>query len=313
MQKQKIIKPLFKYIGGKSWLRDELRKEIGISLANKKLTIYVEPFAGGLGSFLSVYDVLVENGVKSVKLSDINFCLINTYKYIMSDAKGLTSALLLLENKFLSSVPNDWNTSKDKEEIKNKLALADAVFRSVKKDFNLNKNSNSLEQSARLIFLQKHSFNGVYRENLKGEYNTPFNWSGNTMQDTIGARIDELSEVFKSFDIEFIHTSYEGVVYNNESLYYLDPPYINENIGENKYNKDEFGLKEQLDLIDRLGGLSFVYSNHYSEILLETFKKKSEISVRKVNRKNIMSASAESRKTDSVEMLVSSVIKPEAQ
>lgn len=48
MIKEKI-KPLFKYIGGKSWLRDELRKNVYESLVNKNITAYAEPFTGGLG------------------------------------------------------------------------------------------------------------------------------------------------------------------------------------------------------------------------------------------------------------------------
>lgn len=50
--KQQSVSPLFKYIGGKSWLKDELNNTVNKVLKdNPNIDTYIEPFAGGLGAF----------------------------------------------------------------------------------------------------------------------------------------------------------------------------------------------------------------------------------------------------------------------
>ena len=302
------IKPLFKYIGGKSWLRDELRKNISECLANKKVLTYIEPFAGGLGSFLGIYDILLENNVKNIILSDINETLIFTYQSIKDNPKEFIKEFLLIESNFVDCIDKGWKNIKDKNELKIQLKEAEQFFNKIKKEFNINKSFVDIRQSARLVFLQKHAFNGVYRENSKGSYNTPFNWSGSNMLDNIELKVIELNILFNKFNLKFINQSFELIDYNQETLYYLDPPYINEAIGENKYNKDIFSINTQIDLIDKIKDVNFIYSNHKSEILLKELNKISKIKIQEINRKNIMSSNSESRKEDKVEILVTRYI-----
>lgn len=308
MQPEKIVKPLFKYIGGKSWLRDDLRQAVSLALNEGVIEAYAEPFAGGLGSFLAVNDLLEAGGVKKVFLSDINFSLINVYKAIASKPKELIDAVILLEKGFSHTFLKTWNDDKNKLVVKEHLKAANDYFKAIKKNFNANKTFSDVEQSARLIFLQKHSFNGIYRENQKGEYNTPFNWSGSTMEDSIEERINELNRIFAVFDIEFKTSSFTEMVYQKSGvLYYLDPPYLNESTAENKYNKDAFAMKEQCELIDKINGCKFIYSNHYSEVLIKRLKENVGLQVKKVSRKNVISASVESRKVDVEEMLATNI------
>lgn len=302
---KKSVKPLFKYIGGKTWLKTELNKELQLILENnKEITTYIEPFAGGLGAFLGIYDTLTKYQIQKVILSDINSGLINLYNHICNQKDTLIKEVIIIEKEFSTKVPLNIKEIKNKEVLKKSLIEAESFFKNIRKDFNINKGNDNVTQSARLIFLQKHSFNGVYRENGKGEYNTPFNWSGNSMLETIELKINELYDVFNLFDIKFIVSSYSEIEYNKNSVYYLDPPYINESIIENKYNKDAFGLKEQLDLISKIKNLNFIYSNHYSEILLQELKKNANHEIKEISRKNIMSASSESRQIDKIEILV---------
>ena len=305
---KKIVKPLFKYIGGKSWLRNELSIELNKILAfNPKLDTYVEPFAGGLGAFLGIYETLIQYNVKNVILADINLGLINLYGHIYKEKDALIENTISIERNFLNFIPDNIKNINDKIEIKNLLRGAEQFFKEIRKDFNHHKNENTIIQSSRLIFLQKHSFNGVYRENSRGEYNTPFNWSGSSMLGTIENRVNELFDVFNLFNIQFITDSYQKIDYSINSVYYLDPPYINEQIIENKYNKDSFDLKEQLSLIEAIKNLNFIYSNHYSEILIKELKNNPNIDIKKIARKNIMSSNAETRKTDKFEMLATNL------
>lgn len=297
------VKPLFKYIGGKSWLRDELRSAISQNL-NQNINTYVEPFAGGLGAFLNIYDILLEKNIENIVLSDINETLIFTYNSIKKEPENLIKEFLLLETEFNKKVDIKWKETKDKNESKKYLKEAELFFNKVKKDFNLNKNNINIQQSARLIFLQKHAFNGVYRENLKGEYNTPFNWSGSNMLETIEVKVKEISELFNKFNLEFKCQSFEEIKYDDNTLYYLDPPYLNEEITENKYNKNSFGIESQLLLLDKINGKNFIYSNHKAKLLLEEFSKFKDIQIKEIARKNIMSAKSSTRQDDKIEILV---------
>lgn len=300
------IKPLFKYIGGKSWLRNELRVAILKALNNKNIDTYIEPFTGGLGSFLSVYDLLLSHNVKNVVLSDINECLIFTYNSILLNKDSLIDEFLKIEIEFANVVDKNWKSQVDKAQMKLLLKDSENFFNNIKKDFNKNKNNFDIKQSARLIFLQKHSFNGIYRENSKGHYNTPFNWSGNNMLETFEDKVNELHSLFKMFNLKFVAQSFENVNYNSNTLYYLDPPYINDEQGENKYNKDIFDLDKQLLLIEKIKDVDFIYSNHNSKSLIKEFENISNVIIKEVARKNIMSAKVSSRNEDKIEMLVCS-------
>ena len=301
----KNIRPLFKYIGGKTWLKDNLREKINFVLEGTSLDTYVEPFSGGLGAFLAVYDILVKHGIQKIILNDINSPLIQVYESICNNKNDLLSAILELENLFIQSVPKEVKSLElnKKDEIKKLLMKAEIVFKNVRSEFNKNKGTLSIQQAARLVFLQKHSFNGVYRENLKGEYNTPFNWSGADMISTIETRIDEIHQILQLFEIQFTNVSYEKLNYSRNSLFYLDPPYANDAITENKYNQDHFDKAKQLDLLDKIKFVNFVYSNHYTDFIIAKLNDFQDIEIQQISRKNIMSASSESRKDDKLEVL----------
>lgn len=301
----RAVKPLFKYIGGKTWLKEILRQKISYVLSKKKIEVYVEPFVGGLGSFLSIYDLLIEHNIKKVILSDINVELINLYNNIKIEPKSLYEEIIKLEGLFLKTI----KPLNKKTYSKLELSEANDFFKHIRTEFNLNKGKNETIQSARLVFLQKHSFNGVYRENSKGEYNTPFNWSHKTMDSDIEHKIYQLNNIFLSFDIKIEHKSYQLHDFNDSALFYLDPPYLNTaELVENKYNRNGFNLENQLDLIRLIQNTNFIYSNHASQIIENELNKNHDIEIIKINRKNIMSANSESRGDDKIELLATSLI-----
>ncbi len=154
-----------------------------------------------------------------------------------------------------------------------------------------------------MVFLQKHSFNGIYRENLKGEYNTPFNWSASNTTFVVKEKINETRTLFDKFDISFSSSPYQNIHYSENTLYYLDPPYYNDNETENKYNMECFGLKQQIDLIKRIKNKNFIYSNHYNENILSLLKENNQFSHDVIERKNIMSPNSETRKIPKKEIL----------
>lgn len=301
---------LFNYIGGKTWLKEHLKKEVTQILSQKKLTHYVEPFAGGLGAFLGVCDTLLENGVSNVILNDINAKLINFYQVVQHKPEKLIKAYIALENNFLLTIPEEAKTlhkTKDKLLLKTILKNSEEHYKKVRNTFN--GVQTDIESAVTLLFLQNHCFNGIYRENSKGGYNTPFNWEARIYtEEKVRDKVMAVHELFKKFNIEFSNKSFQELTFNDYTLYYLDPPYINEvEALENQYHKDSFDVEKQKELIKTIKLSSFIYSNHDNPLLIKEFTDNGiNIEVKRIPRKNIISASNISRQTDKVEILVSS-------
>jgi DNA adenine methylase len=307
--KQQTVSPLFKYIGGKSWLKDELNNTVSKVLKDQPyIDTYVEPFAGGLGAFLGVADSLIKNNITKVVLNDINIKLIQFYKNVYTHSELLIEKYMEVENAYASTVPHiffTYDKKTDKELIKASLIPASQYFNQIRSAFNIEQ--DPIMNSAYLLFLQTHCFNGIYRENSKGGYNTPYNWDARIIsEDKTREKINNVLSVFNQFEIEFTTGSYDLLDYSLNALYYLDPPYINEDdVMENAYHKDGFGIIQQEDLIDKMKHSFFIYSNHSNDKLIEMFKSKNiNVDVKFIARKNIISASNESRKTDKLEILV---------
>lgn len=321
----KKVSTLFKYIGGKSWLKEQLRERISYLLTHKKTDIhsYVEPFSGGLGAFLNIYDLLITHDIHHIILNDINTEIIHFYTLVQNNPQQLIEQYMLLEDGFKKTVPslalNNLHHLHDKIRIKQLLHGSHHYFNSIRLRYNELRAIPVSEQgafhydmiSACLLFLQNHSFNGIYRENAKGQYNTPFNWSGKVYTiEQIEQKILTAHHIFKQFNIQFTNFSYEKIDYNLQSLYYLDPPYLNvHTLSENKYHQEQFSIGDQEKLIYLIKDTSFLYSNHDSLILDKFFdhyiQNKKYFDKNIISRKNIISASSESRKIDKVEMLVS--------
>lgn len=302
------VVPLFKYIGGKSWLKEQLNKDIDEILSqHPEINTYVEPFAGGLGAFLGVHNTLLKHNIKNVIINDINHKIIVFYGIVQTNPDGLINEYINLEKGFINTIPQECLTLhkvKDKDRIKELLQESANYYLSVRSAFNTE--LNTLKMSAQFLFLQHHCFNGIYRENSKGDYNTPFNWEARIInENTIREKIYDVVDVFKKFSITFTIGSFEDIDFSQSALYYLDPPYINEiEAMENAYHKDAFNLNKQLDLINLLRGKCYLYSNHYNDNLITAFENIGYKSILKINRKNIISASKESRKNDKIEILV---------
>lgn len=305
------VTTLFKYIGGKGWLKEHLEKEINNLLVKSPKETYVEPFAGGLGSFIGIYNTLLNHNIRNVILNDINHKLVNFYHVVESMPERLIKKYFELENSYIKTIPQEAYTlhkTDNKEQLKILLTDSNQYFKNIRDLFNTKDNS-PIVSAAYLLFLQKHCFNGVYRENSGGGYNTPYNWEPGTIEENkFINKILNLHHMFKKFNITFSTKSFEDLSYNKHSLYYIDPPYINEqNKNENKYNKNRFTADTQLKLIELISPCSFLYSNHDNEILINQFKKFNlqHCSIQRIPRKNIISSSAESRKNDKIEILIS--------
>jgi DNA adenine methylase len=223
-----IIRPFLKWAGGKRQILPALRENIPDDLG---ALVYFEPFVGGGALFC---DLRPQRAV----LNDFNPDLILTYKVIRDNAKELVKALKFHEK----------NVS---EEYFYKVRALD-------RDTKIFSRLTDVEKAARLIFLNKTCYNGLYRVNSSGFFNVPFGDYKNPLicdEPNLYALHDFLSQTdvtIKNEDFE-IAVSKAG----KGSFVYFDPPYHSpENKNFTKYQKGDFREQEQLRLRDVLIRLS---------------------------------------------------------
>jgi len=207
------VRPFLRWAGGKNWLVKNISDYLPNSINN-----YYEPFLGGGSIFIS----LKKNNLISKKayLGDINFELINAYKIIKKNPDGL-----------IEKLRNHKNTKAEYYEIRSQ---------------NLN---DPLARAARFIFLNRTSFNGIYRENLKGEYNVPYGYKNYKILYDF-ENIRNLSLYFKNCFFRSNNFTHIKNEIKEGDFVFLDPPYTvaHENNGFVKYNQKIFSWKDQLKL-----------------------------------------------------------------
>lgn len=189
-----MMKPVIKWCGGKQQLLDKIRDRLPESF-----NTYYEPFVGG-GALL--LDLLPNYAV----VNDINPELTNMYLQIKYNVSGVIKFLSILDKQH-----EEWSEPKD-------------YYYLVRDLFNKSLGSDTAEQAARFIYLNKHCFNGLYRVNKKGEFNVPFNYknTGNSYDE------DHLRNVAVALEHTLIlNKDFEDAVKNakESDLVYFDPPY----------------------------------------------------------------------------------------
>lgn len=231
--KEREIKPIVKWAGGKSQLLSSIRMKYPSELG-KSITKYAEPFVGG-GAVL--FDILGKYNLEAVYISDINAELINMYRMIRSEAKGLIRVLMDFQDAYLSL-----NEEKRK-----------AFYYKKRDRFNqLKVNGNSrenLECAALFIFLNRTCFNGLYRVNRKNLFNVPI---GSYKKPRI-CDVDNLmkvSEVLQNITIVCGDYRESKDFIDKHTFVYFDPPYRPLNVTSNftSYTEDEFDDSAQIEL-----------------------------------------------------------------
>tara|TARA_B100000700_G_scaffold331722_1_gene467534 strand:+ start:15229 stop:16206 length:978 start_codon:yes stop_codon:yes gene_type:complete len=301
---------LFKWIGGKSWLKDDLSKILN-KYKKKEINYYIEPFAGSLGSFLSLIDVIDKLNIKTILLNDVNSILINTYNLIKEEPENLFNMYSKIEEEYNNKIPKrayGLHKKNDKEELKALLVPAKDFFMKKRSEFNKlrqNNNDKNIKISALFLFLSQHCFNGIYRENNSGGYNSPYNWeTGIANLENKKKIIFYYSKIFNSLNIQFYNEDvfvfldkFKNIY--NESLIYCDPPYLNDkkinSKSENKYNKEHFTSENQIKLLNYYKEMdNIIFSNHFNKVFSD-FCKVNSFKKKIVYRTNIMSSKAENR------------------
>ncbi|MFA4876488.1 MAG: DNA adenine methylase [Methanoregula sp.] len=139
--------PLIKWAGGKRQLLDELNARLP-----PRWNTYYEPFIGG-GALL----VSLENRglLTEAVISDLNSELVNLYRAVKTRPDQVICEL-------------------EKDDLLNNAES----YRHLRREFNsrVTTSKNRIRRAALFVFLNKHSFNGLWRVNRRGEFNVPFGY-----------------------------------------------------------------------------------------------------------------------------------------
>ena len=191
-----------------------------------------EPFVGGGAVFF--YIAQQYKTIKRFYLFDINQDLVNCYNAIKENVESLIKKLKRMQNKFIQL-----------EEPERK-----EYFLNVRKKFNEVKHfDGGVQTTAKLIFLNKTCFNGLYRVNQKGEFNVPFGRYKNP-KICNAANLRVTSEILQKAKI--ICGDFENCLkyIGQKTFIYFDPPYrpISNTSSFTSYCKERFAQEEQLRL-----------------------------------------------------------------
>ncbi len=244
-------KPFLKWAGGKTQLIKQINKFLPKQLSSGSIKKYVEPFIGGGALFfLLAYNY----PIKEIFISDVNIDLVLTYKTIQQNVDGLIELLSDIEKKYLSL---NLNQRSD-------------YFYQVRSQFNSRKdridlikyNSEWVERTAQVIFLNKTCFNGLFRVNSKGEFNVPI---GKYKKPSLCSpeNLRSVAKILQRTEIlQGDFTKCESFI-DSETFVYFDPPYrpISNTSNFTSYSHQTFDDSEQLRLrnffttLDKKGAL----------------------------------------------------------
>lgn len=232
--------PVLKWAGGKTQMLNEIIPRIP-----KKINKYIEPFIGGGALFFNL-------GYSESIIADSNPELINLYKQLATNCDGIIEVL---------------------KEYKND---EDMYYEVRSKDW---LKCNPIEAAARTIYLNKTCFNGLYRLNKKGQFNTPFGKYKNP-------NICNEEKLYAAADIlkhtKIICGDYLEILCNyaeEGDFIFLDPPYmpISEYSDFKRYTKEQFSEQDQVNLANEVQklhekGCNILLTNSNHPLIHELYK-----------------------------------------
>jgi len=245
-----LVRPFLKWAGGKRQLLPEIVKYV------PKLTrkhTYYEPFIGG-GA------LLFELQPPKAVINDSNKELINCYQVIEDSLDELMEELR--KDKYSNSETSYYD-------------MRD-LDRSTKKYATL----SEVEKAARIIYLNKTCYNGLFRVNSQGQFNVPFGRykNPNFLDDAV---LRAVNKYLNSNDITLLNQDFAKAVQDAKKgdFVYFDPPYdpVSETASFTGYDVNGFNRDEQErlkkvfdDLTER--GCKVMLSNSCTDFIMDLYK-----------------------------------------
>ncbi len=241
--------PFVKWAGGKSQLLPQL-----LPLFPKKFNNYYEPFLGGAAVYWYLFHLQDQGRIsfQGARLSDINEELINCYIQVRSNLGALIDELNLLKAS---------HSRENYYKIRGLNPL----------------NLSPVQRAARLIYLNKTCYNGLYRVNRSGKFNVPI---GSYQEPKIfsAEQLQRNHDALQGADI--ICASFQAVLNWAEpgDFIYFDPPYVplSKTASFTSYTQYPFGQEQQRELAEVFHilndrGCKLMLSNSWSESVINLY------------------------------------------
>jgi DNA adenine methylase len=217
MSTQSLASPVLKWAGGKRRLLSQYEPHFPTEFGS-----YYEPFFGGGAVFFWLFN----RGLfqDSVFLSDVNPELVNFYTILRDDCESLIQKL------------RGHHRRHDHDYYYKTRAMKQRQMKPV-------------NRAARLMYLNRTCFNGLYRVNSKGEFNVPMGRYKNPLIcDPSGLRAASSALGVASFKLGGFQQATERA--QPGDLVYFDPPYVplNTTSSFTSYTRENFTLQDQQKL-----------------------------------------------------------------
>lgn len=234
-------KPFLKWAGGKGQLLEKFARLYPAQLASGDISSYHEPF---LGSGAVFFNIASSYDFGSAYLYDINDELITAYRVLQKDPATLI--------EFLYRYQQEYQGLNDKQKAE--------YYYEQRNNYNLQRFNISysrygetwVPRAAQLIFLNKTCYNGLYRVNSKGAFNTPH---GDHKNPAICDEYNLLaaSKMLEKAVIRKAHFKDIRKDIGAGAFVYLDPPYrpISKTAVFKSYSKFDFTDLDQQKLARR--------------------------------------------------------------
>lgn len=243
--KNKLVSPVVKWVGGKRQLLGDI-----VPLIPKQISIYCEPFLGGGAVFFC-------RQPKNAIVNDLNSDLMIVYEVIRDDLEALIVSLQRHENT---------------SEYFYHLRDADRD----KESYN---NLSKVEKASRIIYLNKTCYNGLFRVNSSGEFNSPFGHykNPNIVNEPV---LRAVSKYLSSSNVQMFSEDFAITLQRvpRGGFVYLDPPYdpVSDTASFTGYNRGGFDRAAQIRLkkcCDALTqrGVKFLLSNSATNFIQELY------------------------------------------
>lgn len=286
--------PFIKWVGGKRQLADEIMHIACLDVQSDALIGYYEPFVGGGALFYALKQRgLLERALShhGVHLSDVNQPLIETYRAVKDSVEPLIAELQVHSSAHYADLPSALAGDKGRSDrggvnaVRGSRSLLYAHYFKVRSEYNKSKqeftgdmlagsSEDGVKLAAMFLYLNRAGFNGMYRENSKGEMNIP---PGRyTKPELVNAEVlRACSSALQCVDLQvrgFEHALKEA---KRGDLVYLDPPYFETFTA---YSKGGFDYMAQQKLAEAAkaaaeSGAKVIISNSDTEEMRELYKK----------------------------------------
>lgn len=252
MKKDPLVKPFLKWAGGKRQLLPEILKHLPPQSTFQQCTYY-EPFLGGGALF---FEIQPQNAV----INDSNFELVNCYQVVKNSVYELIESLRIYQKNHTETY---YYQVRELDRCREQYAAL-----------------STIEKAARLIYLNKTCYNGLFRVNSQGQFNVPIGKykNPNILDEAV---LKAVSAYLNSAQVNFSNTDFEIAVKDAQKgdFIYFDPPYdpVSDTASFTSYDIYGFNQDEQKRLrkvFEQLNarGCQVMLSNSCTDFILNLYQ-----------------------------------------